>query len=136
MKDKLVFILDDNVADAQLVVEALEATGFVGSVVSFEEPAALFSDLHQRGESPDREAPDMIVLDLNMPQVDGHVVLEVLKSDVRWRDIPVVMFSSSRQAYDEQRAIALGARRYIAKPTTWDGYVDVGRELLALPRAA
>ena len=72
--------------------------------------------LHQTGEYAATELPNIIFLDLNLPQIDGWQVLVEIKHEKRLRSIPVVILSTSCRPVDKQRAYDLGASRYISKP--------------------
>jgi CheY-like chemotaxis protein len=64
--------------------------------------------------------PDLVFLDLEMPRVDGWQVLVAMRDDKNLRSIPVVVLTTSCQQADKERAYALGAKRYITKPATFD----------------
>lgn len=73
--------------------------------------------------------PCLILLDLNLPRVSGLEVLQRVRQMPQFKDLPIVIFSSSAQASDQERATELGATAYIVKPTTIDQIVAVAREL-------
>ena len=71
----------------------------------------------------DSELPKLIVLDLNMPILNGTQTLMQLKQNIRYRDIPVVIFSTSENENEKRKCMSLGAREYLVKPTTYmDGF--------------
>jgi CheY-like chemotaxis protein len=76
-----------------------------------------------------RERPDLVLLDLRLPGVDGHEVLRRMKEDGRLRAIPVVMVSTSDDPDDVDASYDLGASCYVRKPGTIEAYVDVVRSL-------
>lgn len=67
------------------------------------------------------ELPDLILLDLNMPGLSGFDVLTQIRQSVAWAHLPVVIFTTSREALDQARAVALGATAFISKPATYTG---------------
>ncbi|PTX96510.1 response regulator [Opitutus sp. ER46] len=82
-----------------------------------------------RAEHP---LPRVLLLDLNLPRRSGFEVLEWIRRQPHLQQLPVVVFSSSGRTDDRDRATALGVRRYIQKPTSGLGFVQVARELCGL----
>jgi CheY-like chemotaxis protein len=79
--------------------------------------------------------PDVVILDLNMPGLNGFEVLERLKQSAQHRHIPVVILTTSDSSDDQERCRQLGATEFITKPTTYDGLSDVARRIrLSLPK--
>lgn len=74
-------------------------------------------------------SPDLVVLDLNLPRVDGWAVLNEMQADTNLRSIPVAILSTTGSASDKRRAIAAGARRYLTKPETFEGLIDIVRSI-------
>jgi two-component system, response regulator len=73
--------------------------------------------------------PDLILLDLNMPGLDGRKFLEIIKADERLRCIPVVILTTSNNATDIERCYTLGASTYIQKPVSFDGLTEAVRTM-------
>jgi two-component system, chemotaxis family, response regulator Rcp1 len=86
--------------------------------VSNGEEALLF--LRRTGPYTHAERPRLIVLDLNLPKIDGMAVLTRIRNDESLRNIPVVVLSTSSRPADKEKALALGARHYIVKPDSFD----------------
>ena len=110
-----IFLVEDNPADVLLTRQALS-----------QYPIPLNIQVARDGEqalqtltSPEFK-PKLIILDLNMPKVDGHTVLERYHS----KDVPVVIFSSGSNELEVQRALELGAREYVKKPIGLRPFVD------------
>jgi two-component system, chemotaxis family, response regulator Rcp1 len=115
-----VFLVEDNPADVLLVRVAL-------SQVPFPVKLAVAKDGEQALrmlDSPDFE-PQLIILDLNMPRVDGQTVLAQCQ-----KKTPIVIFSSTRNRAEVQKALALGAREYVQKPIGFEPYADAVRGIL------
>ena len=122
-----VLIIDDNPADIVLMKAALRACGFAGHVLTAKDGSTGIDLLLRRTEKP-----DLILLDLNMPVLDGHGMLERLRNsaDERARALPVVMMTSSTLKSDMDRAHELGANGYMTKPADYVGLLAaVGRIL-------
>jgi two-component system, response regulator len=73
--------------------------------------------------------PCLVLLDLNLPQWDGFLVLQRIRGDVRFKDLPVLIFTSSEQPTDQTRARELGATEYIVKPSQVDRFVAFAKVL-------
>jgi CheY-like chemotaxis protein len=116
-----VFLVEDNPADVLLVRVALSQIPFpLQLFVAKDGEQALkmlgSSDFH----------PQLIILDLNMPRVDGQTVLQQYQQ----KKIPIVIFSSSQNKAEVQKALALGAREYVQKPIGFEPYADAVRGIV------
>jgi len=85
--------------------------------------------LHKRGAYTDAKRPDLMLLDLNMPRMDGREVLREIKTDPNLRRIPVVVLTTSKNADDISKAYSLSANCYIAKPVDLDQFIEVVRSI-------
>ncbi len=74
-------------------------------------------------------APELVILDLNLPRIDGRIVLQRIRESEAWRNVPVIVFSSSDSARDRQVAMSLGATMYLRKPSNLDEFLQVGKLL-------
>lgn len=88
--------------------------------------------LRQSGRYVDAPKPDLILLNLNMPRVNGFEVLQAIKDDPSLSDIPSVVFSSSAMDRDKATCLALGARAFITKPTDLNDFLNVLRNVCDL----
>ena len=107
-----VFLVEDNPADVLLVRVALSQVPFPVKLEVAKDGEQALKML----SSPDFE-PRLIILDLNMPRMDGQSVLEHLQ-----RQIPIVVFSSTQNKSEVERALELGAREYVQKPLGFEPY--------------
>ena len=113
----MILIIDDSLADIELTRIALESTGREISVLSATDgPSALA--MLRKGH----ELPALILLDMNIPGMDGIEVLREIRADDRLRDIPVVMITSSSLESERIEAIAAGAGDYLEKPLALDRF--------------
>src|SRR6202453_5193546 len=115
-----VFLVEDNPADVLLVKVALSQVPFLKLLVAKDGEQAL-----KMLSSPDFQ-PQLIILDLNMPRVDGQTVLQQYQQ----KKIPIVIFSSTQNKVEVQRALALGAREYVQKPIGFEPYADAVRGIV------
>jgi two-component system, chemotaxis family, response regulator Rcp1 len=115
-----VFLVEDNPGDVLLVRVALSQFPFKVKLEVARDGEQALKMLN----SPEFE-PQLIILDLNMPRVDGHAVLQQNKSK-----IPIVIFSSTQNKVEVQKALALGAREYVQKPIGFEPYADAVRGMV------
>jgi CheY-like chemotaxis protein len=137
-----VLVADDNEDHRFLIVRALrDKQGVAPLVDSVSDGEQALDYVFARGEYTDRERPDLILLDLKMPKVDGFQVLEQIKADEDVKDIPVVILSSSEAPEDITDAYRIGSNSYVIKSSTaaglragLDGISDFWTRLAALPK--
>ncbi len=132
-KRKLVVLMvDDDDDDYLLTKRALNGTRLSKGFRRVCDGEEMLDYLHRRGRysgDPAAERPDVILLDLNMPRMDGRQALEALKSSQSLKDIPVVVFSTSKAEEDILRTYQLGVNSFITKPVTFDGLVAIMNNL-------
>ena len=117
-------LIEDQPSDAELALRALRKLNLGERTHLVEDGATALDFVFGRNDYAARsitEAPALILLDLKLPKVNGHEVLQTLKSDDRTKPIPVVVLSSSKEDRDVQRCYELGVNSYVVKP------VDFGR---------
>jgi CheY-like chemotaxis protein len=126
-----ILMADDDADDRDLAREALAESRLLNELHSVNDGAELLDFLRHEGRYADKPTPrpDLILLDLNMPKIDGREALAALKKDPALRSIPVVVLTTSRAEEDVARSYDLGANSFISKPVTFAGLVDVMREL-------
>jgi CheY-like chemotaxis protein len=139
-----ILVCDDDEDDRLLTRQALEDAHISNRVLFVEDGEELLDYLYQRGafsgETGEAPRPGLILLDLNMPKLDGREALKTIKEDETLRDIPVVVLSTSRLDEDIARSYQLGVNSFITKPVTFSGLVEamnvLGRywlEIVELP---
>jgi CheY-like chemotaxis protein len=127
-----ILLVEDNPNDVMIARRAL-TRGLVQhrlSVVRDGQEALDF--LFRRGNFADVERaprPDLILLDLNLPRVDGFEVLRAIKSDAQLRRIPVIMLTTSEREEDVTNSYVLGANTFISKPVEFDRFLNIIRVL-------
>lgn len=102
-----VLLLEDNHINRQLMTDFLVAQGF--SVLSLPSAITVLSALKEF-------RPQIILLDLKLPEIDGYTVLELLKAHPTWQTVPIIVVSAFAFCADRDRALRLGANRYLTKP--------------------
>lgn len=84
---------------------------------------------HEALDYLDRQTPGIILLDLNMPGMDGRMTLEKIKQNSVWKKIPVVILTTSNDERDVKSCYELGANTYVQKPVDFDGLISAIRQL-------
>ncbi len=139
-----ILLCDDDAEDRELTKQALEAAHVSNVVETCEDGEQLLDYLYQRGEYAGETGkaprPGLILLDLNMPNLDGREALKIIKADPTLRDIPIVVLTTSRADKDVIQSYELGVNSFISKPVTFTGLVEamnvLGRywlEIVELP---
>jgi len=114
-----ILLVEDDPADAMLIEGALLDRGVPRAVTQVDDGVAAL----ERLRDPDCTRPDLIVMDLNMPRMNGHELLAILKDDLDLRTIPVVVLTTSGAPEDVVGAYKRHANAYITKPVNLDGFV-------------
>lgn len=124
-----ILLVEDNEGDVRLTREALKEGRIRNrlSVVQDGEQALAF--LRREGAHADAPRPDLILLDLNLPRLDGREVLAAIKNDPALKSIPVVVLTSSRTEQDLLRAYDLHANCFITKPVEFEQFIEVVRSI-------
>lgn len=111
-----ILLVEDNPADARLAVEALKQANLPVELSIVEDGEEALEFLNARGAFLGVEAPDLVLLDLNLPGIDGREVLETAKSDEALRHIPIIVMTTSESEEDIRVCYALHANGYVPKP--------------------
>jgi chemotaxis family two-component system response regulator Rcp1 len=117
-----ILLVDDNPADVVLMQEALIAGRYPSHISNVADGKQAMAFLNHVGQYANAPRPDLVILDLNLPKKDGRAVLAEVKTDVRLRTIPVIMFSTSRSMIEIVRCYELGANCYVSKPGNLEEY--------------
>lgn len=125
-KSKWILLAEDDAPMAELTTLALDPDELGCEVIVARDGLEALDCLHRRGEFQTRAAGDPVfmLLDLKMPRMDGLEVLRQIKSDARFKCIPVVMFTSSREASDVHRSYQLGANAYVVKQVDFQKFSE------------
>lgn len=111
-----ILVVEDNVADARLIKEALADTGLKHHLSCSVDGEAAIGYLRECCREETARRPDVIVLDLNMPKVDGHMFLKLMREEPKFADIPVIVLTVSQDDEDVMKALELGMNFYLRKP--------------------
>ena len=124
-----ILLVEDNPGDVRLTKEALRDAKVGNDLYVAQDGVRAMDFLYQRGDFADAPRPDLVLLDLDLPEKDGRQVLRDIKSDEALKDIPVIVFTSSHSEEDILGAYASNVNCYITKPVEFDEFMDVVRAI-------
>lgn len=124
-----VLLVEDNPADVRLTVEALRDAKVANALNVVNDGVEALAFLRREGEHADAIRPDLVILDLNLPRLDGKDVLAAIKRDAELRRIPVAVLTTSVAEADVMRSYDLGANCYITKPVGLEQFLAVVRSI-------
>ena len=127
-----ILLVEDNLGDVFLFREALKAAGVDYEITVINDGAQDLSFVEDPNQYGARGIPDLAVLDLNLPKVEGTEVLEAMRANPDLCKVPVAVMTSSPSPRDRERAVQLGARRFITKPLDLDEFLKIGSVLKEL----
>ena len=120
-----VLLVEDNPADFRLTQEALKEAKIRNTLHSATDGVEALDFLYARGDHAGAPRPDLVILDLNLPKMDGREVLKAIKTDAELRRIPVVVLTTSAAEEDILRSYDDYANCYITKPVQMDDFVEI-----------
>jgi len=132
LEEKLILLVEDNPDDQALTLRALKKNNIRNRVVIRQDGAEALDFLLCQGADAGRDPHDMpqvILLDLKLPKIDGLEVLRRIRADERTRLLPVVILTSSREEQDMIKGYGYGANSYIRKPVDFNQFVEAVNQL-------
>lgn len=129
LQDLEILLVEDNEGDIRLTIEAFSEAKIRNQikVVRDGEEALLY--LRKEGKYTDSKTPDIILLDINLPRVDGKEVLQIMKNDPVLKTIPVIMLTTSSSETDIKQSYENHANCYVIKPVDLNKFLDVIRSI-------
>lgn len=128
----MILLVEDNPDDEALTIRALKKNNIGNKVVVARDGAEALDFLFFTGAFADRDprdVPQVILLDLKLPKVDGLEVLRQIRADERTHLLPVVILTSSKEEQDRLKGYSLGANSYVRKPVDFNQFVEAVRQL-------
>ena len=128
---RTILLAEDSAADAEMAIDALREANLANPIVHVEDGVEALEYLERRGRFADRpdEEPAVLLLDIKMPRMDGLEVLQRIRANEKYRRLPVVILSSSREESDLARSWALGVNAYVVKPVVIDQFFGAVKTL-------
>jgi two-component system response regulator len=122
-----IILVEDNPADLEMTLDALRENHIANRVKVLKDGEDAVNYIFRQGEYSDCgicEHPALILLDLQLPKIDGLEILRRVRSDERTKEIPVVVLTSSRLDADRFESYRLGVNSYIVKPVEWENFAQ------------
>ena len=132
MNNKVILLVEDNPDDEALTVRALKKNKIVNEVIIARDGVQALDYLFGQGPHAGRDTkdlPQVVLLDLKLPKLDGLGVLRRLRADDRTKLLPVVILTSSNEEQDRINGYGLGANSYVRKPVDFDAFVSATAQL-------
>jgi len=132
MENKVILLVEDNPRDEALTLRALKKSNIANDVIVARDGVEALDYLFGTGKYAERDtqdAPQLILLDLKLPKVDGLQVLRKIREDEHTRRLPVVIFTSSSEEEDMIKSYELGANSYVRKPVDFEQFLEATRQL-------
>jgi two-component system, response regulator len=132
MASKIILLVEDDSNDEALTLRALKKNSILNEVIVARDGAEALDWLFGRGVFAGRnvlELPQVVLLDLKLPKVDGHAVLRAIRADPRTRVLPVVILTSSKEEKDITEGYGVGANAYVCKPVDFVQFAAAVQQL-------
>ena len=124
-----ILLVEDDPGDVLMTREAFQDYKVRNQLHVVNDGAEAMAFLRRRGEYADAPRPDLVLLDLNLPRMDGREVLQAIKSDAELASIPVVVLTTSEAEEDVLRSYSLHANAYVTKPVDFERFIEVVRQI-------
>jgi CheY-like chemotaxis protein len=132
MAHKFILLVEDNPDDEALTLRALKKNNLANGVVVTRDGAEAVDFLFGTGAHAGRDVsdlPEIVLLDLKLPKLDGFEVLRRIRANERTKTLPVVILTSSKEERDIAQGYRDGCNSYVRKPVNFDEFVDAARQL-------
>lgn len=124
-----ILLVEDNPADVRLTMEALKEAKIANGLKVVKDGVEALEYLRKQGRYRDATLPDLILLDLNLPRMDGREVLAQIKADPKLSRIPIVILTTSKAEEDVIRTYELHANCYVTKPVDFEQFAQVVKSI-------
>ena len=125
--EKEILLVEDNPDDVELTLRALKSSNIANHVTVARDGVEALDDLLTPGKLP--LMPELVLLDLKLPRLDGLEVLRRMRADERTKLLPVVILTSSTEEEDMVKSYSLGANSYVRKPVSFGDFAEAVRQL-------
>lgn len=126
-----ILLVEDNPRDLELTLAALAKCQLANDIVIARDGVEALDYIYARGQHGNRQPgnPAVVLLDLKLPRVDGLQVLEAIKQDSQYKQIPVVMLTSSREERDVLKSYETGVNAFVVKPVDFNVFFEAIQDL-------
>ena len=129
MDEKILLLVEDNADDELMILRALKKNNIKNKVVVLRDGAQALDYFFGQDKNSSRPLPQLVLLDLKLPKVDGLEVLKRLRSEEKTKFLPVVILTSSGEPRDLVEGYAAGANSYVRKPVDFNQFAEAVRQL-------
>ena len=126
---EMLLLVEDNPGDVRLTKEALADGKIVNRIFAVGDGQEAMDFLHKTGKYAKAARPDIILLDLNLPKKDGREVLQEVKSDLKLKNIPIIVLTTSQAEQDIAIAYERHANCFVTKPVDFEQFISVVRSM-------
>ena len=128
---KTILLAEDNPQDVELTIEALTEHNLANQVVAVRDGVEAMEYLNYEGRFKNRKKgnPAVLLLDIKMPRMDGIEVLAAIRGNEKFKALPVVMLTSSREEPDLKKCYALGVNAYVVKPVNFKDFIEAVKHI-------
>ncbi|MFA5363681.1 MAG: response regulator [Candidatus Bathyarchaeia archaeon] len=127
--DQPILLVDDNPDDVMIAKRAFTKSQIHNKVFVTEDGEDAIQFLRKQGKYIDVPTAGLVILDLNMPKIDGFEVLKTIKGDDKLKSIPIIVLTSSSRPEDIERAYKLGCNSFIVKPASFEDFIEAVMEI-------
>jgi CheY-like chemotaxis protein len=124
-----ILLVDDNPDDIMIAKRAFKKSQIHNKIFVTYDGEEAIQFLRKEGNYKDVPTTGLVILDLNMPKVDGFEVLETIKNDDKLKKVPIIVLTSSSRYEDIERAYKLGANSFVVKPVSFEDFVEAIMEI-------
>ena len=125
----LIVMVEDDEGHARLIEKNLKRAGICNQLMHFDNGAKALDHFFGQDASPARNEKTLVLLDLNLPEIDGYEVLKRLKADDKTKSIPVIVLTTTDNPREIDRCYELGCNVYITKPVEYDNFSDAIKKM-------
>lgn len=124
-----ILLVEDNLADIRLIEEAFKEASINYNITAMQDGEKALNYLKKIDEFENVTTPDIIILDLNLPKINGLEVLQIVKNDSALLSIPIIILTSSQDSQDVQNSYKGHANCYIQKPENLEGFINLAKQI-------
>lgn len=129
MSEKCILLVEDNPDDEALTLRAFKKNNIRNEIVVARDGAEALEYLFGKATQGGRNLPQVVLLDLKLPKIDGIEVLRRIRADERTELLPVVILTSSKEEQDIVNSYRVGCNSYVRKPVNFDDFLEAARQL-------
>jgi CheY-like chemotaxis protein len=127
--ERPILLVDDNPDDIMIAKRAFAKSQVHNKIYVTHDGEEAIQFLRKAGKYKDVPTTGLVILDLNMPRVDGFEVLETIKGDEKLKSTPIIVLTSSSRTEDIERAYKLGCNSFIVKPVSFEDFIEAVMEI-------